>query len=144
MLAISLVRLLLSPSGAIGRGMFVAGIVALIAAASCVDHAMNGWTGPSGVAAFVFVLVFAWSALSLSRKRLHDFGWSGLTIVGFLGVYFTAMALVMLFVDRTAMASWSAAAAKAALFSGPMVGWLVALAIIPGDHPAAPPVRRFW
>ncbi|WP_307430458.1 hypothetical protein [Labrys monachus] len=141
MLAIALIRLLLSPSGAIGRSMFAIGAMLLIAAAMGVDHVMNGWTGPSGVASFAFVVVFAWSALSLSRKRLHDFGWSGLTIVAFLGLYLAAMALAMLLLDRAAMASWSGALAKATLFSGPMAGWLIALAIIPGEGPPAPLAR---
>jgi uncharacterized membrane protein YhaH (DUF805 family) len=144
MLAVALIRLLLSPSGVIGRGMFVVGVAVLIGAGMGVDHVMNGWTGPSGLASFAFVLIFAWSALSLSRKRLHDFGWSGLTIVAFLGTYLAAMVLAMFFIDRAAMASWPEAAAKAALFSGPMAGWLIALAIIPGDRPVASVIRRFW
>jgi hypothetical protein len=144
MLAIALIRLLLSPSGAIGRGMFVVGVALLIAAATGIDRVMSGWAGPSGLASFAFVLIFAWSALSLSRKRLHDFGWSGLTIAAFLGLYLAAMAIAMLFIDRAAMASWPEALGKAALLSGPMTGWLVALAIIPGDHPAGQPVSRPW
>lgn len=138
MLALALIRLLMSPSGAINRGMFVLGVMVLVAAATGLDHAMNGWTGPSGLASFAFALLFAWSALSLSRKRLHDFGWSGLTIVAFLGCYLAAMVFAMLVADRSAMASLPEALARLSLFGGPMAGWLIALAIIPGNHPVEP------
>ena len=59
MLAVILVRLLLSPSGAIDRGAFVAGLVILIAAAIGIDRVMGSWSVLSGLASFAFALVLA-------------------------------------------------------------------------------------
>lgn len=142
MLAVILVRLLLSPSGAIDRGAFVAGLVILIAAAIGIDRVMGSWSGPSGLASFAFALVFAWSAICLSRKRLHDFGWSGLMILAFLGLYLAAVLVAVFFINHGALASWQQALAAVTLFSGPMTGWLIALAIIPGNGLSAVRVRR--
>lgn len=143
MLSVVILRLLLSPSGMIDRFAFTAGIVLLTAAAIGGHHALQGWSGPYGVGSFAFVAAIAWSAICLSRKRLHDFGWSGLMIPAFLGLYMIAVAAAIFVLDRGALSSWQQAMATFGLFSGPMVGWLIALAIIPGNGLAAS-ARTSW
>ena len=141
MLAFMLVRLLLSPSGAIDRSAFVAGIVVLIGAVLGVNHVAYAWPVSAQVTPYAVAGLFAWSAICLSRKRLHDFGWSGLMMLAFLGVYLLGATAAAFLVDRAAMNSWHTALAALALFSVPMVGWLIALAIIPGHGMMLAPVR---
>lgn len=143
MLPVIILRLLMSPAGAIDRAAFSAGAVVLAAAAAGIHHAMQGWTGPFGLGSFAFMAAVAWSALCLSRKRLHDFGWSGLVIPVFLGLYLLAVAVAIFFLDREALSSPQQALAAFGLFSGPMIGWLIALAIIPGNGLAST-VRTNW
>lgn len=143
MLSVVILRLLLSPSGVIDRLAFTAGVLLLAAAALGGHHALQGWSGPYGLGSFAFVAAVAWSAICLSRKRLHDFGWSGLVIPAFLGLYLLAVAAAVFVLDREALSSWRQALATFGLFSGPMVGWLIALAIIPGNGLAAN-ARTSW
>ncbi|MFC2249514.1 hypothetical protein ACETRX_07805 [Labrys portucalensis] len=143
MLSVVILRLLLSPSGAIDRVAFTTGVVLLAALAVGGHHALQGWSGPYGLGSFAFVAAIAWSAICLSRKRLHDFGWSGLVIPAFLGLYLLAVAIAIFVLDRGALASWQQALATFSLFSGPMVGWLIALAIIPGSGLASS-TRTSW
>ena len=143
MLSVVILRLLLSPSGAIDRVAFTAGVLLLAALTVGGHHALQGWSGPYGLGSFAFVAAIAWSAICLSRKRLHDFGWSGLVIPAFLSLYLLAVAIAIFFLDRGALASWQQALATFGLFSGPMVGWLIALAIIPGKGLASS-ARTSW
>jgi uncharacterized membrane protein YhaH (DUF805 family) len=143
MLSVVILRLLFSPSGAIDRFAFATGVVLLGLSAIAIHHGMHGWNGPSGLGSLAFTTAVAWCAICLSRKRLHDFGWSGFVIPIFLGLYLMAVATAIFFIDRDALASWQAAAAAFGLFSGPMIGWLIALAIIPGNGLASA-VRTNW
>jgi uncharacterized membrane protein YhaH (DUF805 family) len=142
MLAVMMVRLLLSPSGAIDRSAFVAGLVVLAGAALGVDHAAHTWPQTAQLAPYLVAALFVWSALCLSRKRLHDFGWSGLMMLAFLGLYLLTATGAVLLVNREALNSWQTALAALSLFSMPMVGWLIALAIIPGHGMTVAPVRQ--
>jgi uncharacterized membrane protein YhaH (DUF805 family) len=143
MLSVVILRLLFSPTGSIDRGAFAAGVVLLALAAFGIHHGMHGWTGPSGFGAFAFMAAIAWSAICLSRKRLHDFGWSGFVIPVFLGLYLIAVAGAIFLLDPEAFVSWQQTLATFGLFSGPMIGWLIALAIIPGNGLASA-VRTNW
>jgi len=143
MLSVIILRLLFSPSGAIDRVAFSAGVVLLAAAAVGIHHGLHGWSGPFGLGSLGFMMVIAWSAICLSRKRLHDFGWSGLVIPIFLGLYLLAVTVAVFFLDPQALTSWQQAIAAFGLFSGPMIGWLIALAIIPGNGLAST-VRTSW
>jgi uncharacterized membrane protein YhaH (DUF805 family) len=143
MLPVIIARLLLSPTGSIDRGAFAAGIVLLALAAIGIHHGMHGWSGPSGLGSFGFMVAVAWSALCLSRKRLHDFGWSGFVIPIFLGLYLIAVAGAIFFLDPQALTSLQQTLATFGLFSGPMIGWLIALAIIPGNGLASA-VKTGW
>ncbi len=143
MLSVVILRLLFSPSGAVDRVAFAAGVVLLAAAAVGIHHGMHGWSGPFGLGSFLFMAMIAWSAICLSRKRLHDFGWSGFVIPVFLGLYLLAVGIAVFFIDRQALSSWQQATAAFGLFSGPMIGWLMALAIIPGNGLAST-VKTSW
>ena len=87
----ALLCLLLSPVGAIGRAGFAGGGVLLALFALATDDAIRRLLDDPGPSGFVFALVVAWSAGCLSRKRLHDIGWSGIAIAIFLAVYILAV-----------------------------------------------------
>ena len=63
-------------------------------------------------------------------------------ILAFLGLYLAAVLVAVFFINHGALASWQQALAAVTLFSGPMTGWLIALAIIPGNGLSAVRVRR--
>ena len=143
MLSVVILRLLFSPNGSVDRGAFSMGVLLLALAALGIHHGMHGWGGPFGLGSFVFMAAIAWSALCLSRKRLHDFGWSGFVIPIFLGLYLLAVAGAIFFLNPEALASWQETLATFGLFSGPMIGWLIALAIIPGNGLASA-IKTGW
>ena len=128
----NVLSLLFSPRGTIGRGDFAGGATLLAATACGTDGIILSVADDLGLVGFGFALVVAWSGGVLSRKRLHDLGWSGLTIAVFLGAYILAV-LVSPFIPF-----WLPGAAVlhpfllVVLMCGPAVGWLVWLVITPG------------
>jgi uncharacterized membrane protein YhaH (DUF805 family) len=128
----NVLALLLSPRGTIGRGEFAGGVSLLATTACAIDGIILSMTDDLGLVGFGFALAVAWSGGVLSRKRLHDLGWSGLTIAVFLGAYILAV-LVSPFIPV-----WLPGAAAmhsfllVALLCGPAIGWLVWLVITPG------------
>jgi uncharacterized membrane protein YhaH (DUF805 family) len=128
----NVLSLLFSPRGTIGRGDFAGGATLLAATACGTDGIILSVADDLGLVGFGFALVVAWSGGVLSRKRLHDLGWSGLTIAVFLGAYILAV-LASPFIPV-----WLPGAAVlqpfllVVLMCGPAVGWLVWLVITPG------------
>ena len=128
----NVLSLLLSPRGTIGRGDFAGGAALLAATASMTDGIVLSVADDLGLVGFGFALAVAWSGGVLSRKRLHDLGWSGLTIAVFLGAY-----ILTVFISPF-IPVWLPGAAilhpflLVALLCGPAVGWLVWLIITPG------------
>ena len=127
-----MLSLLLSPAGTIGRAGFAAGGMLLAVLTCAFDGCVALAEDESGLAGFAFVLFVAWSAGVLSRKRLHDLGWSGLTIAAFLGLYIV-MILAVPFLPMW-LPGWVSLRSFlfVALLSGPAVGWIVWLVITPG------------
>jgi uncharacterized membrane protein YhaH (DUF805 family) len=128
----NVLSLLFSPRGTIGRGEFVGGAALLAATACATDGIILSVADDLGLVGFGFALLVAWSGGVLSRKRLHDLGWSGLTIAVFLGSYILTV-LISPFI-----AVWLPGAAilhpflLVTLMCGPAIGWLVWLVITPG------------
>src|SRR5437868_2873561 len=84
---LELLALLALPSGQIGRSAFATGTAVLCVVTVLFDRVVAGLADPGGIVSFLFVIAVAWSAGCLSRKRLHDLGWSGLAIAVFLAAY---------------------------------------------------------
>jgi uncharacterized membrane protein YhaH (DUF805 family) len=124
----ALLCLLLSPVGAIGRAGFAGGGVLLALFALATDDAIRRLLDDPGLSGFVFALVVAWSAGCLSRKRLHDIGWSGIAIAIFLAVYILAV-LGAPFLP----AMPGRAVIGLLLVAGPAWGWTLWLAATPGS-----------
>ncbi|MGH6644043.1 MAG: DUF805 domain-containing protein [Bradyrhizobium sp.] len=130
---LELPALLLSPSGAIGRAAFATGATALCLATALFDRVIARLADPNGIVAFLFVIAVAWSAGCLSRKRLHDLGWSGLAIALFLAAYIAIVVGSPFVLVLPPEGSWSRALLMTALFAGPMLGWCAWLTAMPGE-----------
>jgi uncharacterized membrane protein YhaH (DUF805 family) len=128
-----MLALLLSPSGAIGRAAFAAGAAVLSVASVLFDRVIARLADPGGIVAFLFVIAVAWSAGCLSRKRLHDLGWSGLAIAAFLAGYIALLAASPFIFTLPSEGSWGRALLLTVLFAGPMIGWCAWLAAMPGE-----------
>jgi len=129
----SVAKLLLSPCGSIGRIVFALGAALLALFSLAVDGAVLTAADQDGLMPFGFALAVAWSAGCLSRKRLHDLGWSGLVIANFLAVYIVvviaAAALPLVLAGTGRLAGLLAFGLAAA----PAVGWVAWLTIMPGE-----------
>jgi uncharacterized membrane protein YhaH (DUF805 family) len=128
----NVLSLLLSPRGAIGRGEFAGGAALLAATACALDGIIPSMADDLGIVGFGFALIVAWSGGVLSRKRLHDLGWSGLTIAVFLGAYILAVLISPLVPLLLPGAAAMHAFLLVTLLCGPAIGWLVWLIITPG------------
>jgi uncharacterized membrane protein YhaH (DUF805 family) len=116
--------LLLGPSGAIGRVAFLSGHAVLALAALSIDGlARPVLGGPTG---FALVLLVAWSAGCLARKRLHDLGLSGMVIAYFLAAYIGIVLIVACTPDFAGRGAIAAAVA-----AGPALGWILWLGLAP-------------
>jgi uncharacterized membrane protein YhaH (DUF805 family) len=129
---LAVLPLLFSPKGSIGRLAFCGGAATLAILSIAFDGAITLLADSAGVLPFLYALLVAWSSGCLSRKRLHDLGWSGIVIVFFLAFYI-ALVLAAPFLPLVLSAgSWPAAFAMVALIGGPAIGWMAWLCIIPG------------
>lgn len=127
------VRLLISPAGTIGRGRFAAGALMLAVVAMATNGMVVALTDNAGIVSFLFMVMVAWSAGCLSRKRLHDFGWSGIVIAVFLASY---IALVLACsIVRPYHPAWliDVTALAGVLTAFPPVAWLAWLTLTPGE-----------
>jgi uncharacterized membrane protein YhaH (DUF805 family) len=129
--------LLLGPSGAIGRAAFLAGCVALASLAFLADAGLAQVRSGAGGLDFLFLLAIAWSAGCLSRKRLHDFGCSGVAIAYFLGFY-----VVVALGAPLLPGLWSAPALPDILLASPGLAWLFWLGTTPSAATATHASRR--
>jgi uncharacterized membrane protein YhaH (DUF805 family) len=129
----AMLELLVLPSGAIGRSAFTSGAAVLCAAAVLLDRVVAWLADPGGIIPFLFMILVAWSAGCLSRKRLHDLGWSGLAIAAFLAVYIVIVVGSPFVLAVPPPGSWEHALLMAGLFAGPMIGWFGWLAAAPGE-----------
>lgn len=129
----SLLSLLFSPSGAIGRACFVGGSVMLGALALACDRLARVHADPIGLAPFLFALAILWVAGCLCRKRLHDLGRSGWLILVFLTAYIIFVLAAPFIFDMTADGSWRHARLMTILFAAPTVAWIAWLAAVPGE-----------
>lgn len=120
-------NLLLSPTGAIGRGQFALGAALLASSAMLFDGLLSRISDGAGITGFLFVISIAWSAGCLSRKRLHDIGWSGLAIVLFLAAYILVVLSAPFLPDMPGRASVSMV-----LVAGPAAAWIIWLLVAPG------------
>lgn len=143
--ALTLLHLLVLPNGAIGRAAFLGGMLALCGASWLGDRALAvEGPGPHGPWDFVFVLLVAWMAGCLARKRLHDLDRSGLLIPLFLGVVTLAAVVgpVLLMLCDGLLPDWAPAALAGLCTTGPMSAWLAWLGAWPGR--AARSVEPVW
>jgi uncharacterized membrane protein YhaH (DUF805 family) len=127
------VKLLVSPAGSIGRCQFATGALMLAIVAIATNGMVVAFTDNVGVVSFLFAVTVAWSAGCLSRKRLHDLGWSGVVIAVFLASYIALVLACSIirpyhpawFIDVTSLAE--------ALTAVPPVAWLAWLVFTPGE-----------
>ena len=124
--------LLFSPRGAIGRSAFATGTALLAGIAFAANGLILSVADDLGLVGFAFVLIVSWSAGALSRKRLHDLGWSGLTIAVFLGAYIVLILMAPFLPVWLPRAEMLHPFLLVAILFGPAVGWLVWLIITPG------------
>jgi len=124
--------LLLSPRGTIDRGEFACGSVMLASFAYALDGMVLAAADEIGLIGFAFALLVFWSAGVLSRKRLHDLGWSGLTIAFFLGFYIAVVLASPFLAGSLPKAQALHSLLAATCLAGPAIGWLAWLVITPG------------
>lgn len=94
----NLLKLLLSPSGRIGRRDYLIGLVGLVIIFTLYGMVINAFgasmAGFFAVLAFPFVILQI--AYSVYGKRLHDIGRTLWPVTGLISVMFLAMIIVML------------------------------------------------